>query len=224
MFLLVVSASCVWRAPAPAPSAQADIQVFLASFQVFVAKYVDAFNAKDVAQIHALYHPSVLACITPETKTFYDGVMATRWRNPIPADYTFQVSAVNEHNAKTLEAMARFPIPPAHELQIDYQQGDDLGSVRLWLVWEHDRLYSDAPCAREQALQQYRDDAAAREAFTARHRALAAAIVEPLRSQLVALVQAHETGEAVRQYKEASRLDYRTSLFVIDDLAHEWRP
>jgi hypothetical protein len=28
-------------------------------------------------------------------------------------------------------------------------------------------------------------------------------------------------GEAVRQYKEASGLDYRMSMFVIDDLAPE---
>jgi hypothetical protein len=75
-----------------------------------------------------------------------------------------------------------------------------------------------------QALKKYRDDAPAREEFTARHRALAAAIVEPLRSQLVALVRAHKTGEAVRRYKDASGLDYRTSIFVIDDLAHEGRP
>jgi hypothetical protein len=62
------------------------------------------------------------------------------------------------------------------------------------------------------------------EVFTARHRALAVAITEPLRSQLVALVRAHKTGEAVRQYQEASGLDYRMSMFVIDDLAHEGRP
>ena len=129
--------------------------------------------------------------------------------------------AVNQNNVKAIESMARFPIAPAQEVQIDYQQGDDVGSVTLWLVREKNRLYSDAPCATEHALKQYRDDAPAREAFTVRHRAIAAAIAEPLRSQLVALIQAHKTAEAIRQYKEASGLDYRMSMFVIDDLAHE---
>ena len=31
-------------------------------------------------------------------------------------------------------------------------------------------------------------------------------------------------GEAVRQYKEASGLDYRMPMFGIDDLAHEGHP
>ena len=185
---------------------------------------VAAFNARDTARLYALYHPSVLACITSESKSFYDGALAVQWRDPIPASYTFRVLAVNEGNVRALEAMARFPIPPAQEVQIDYQQGDDVGSVTLWLVREKNRLYSDAPCATEQALKEFRDDAPAREAFAAQHRAIAVAVAEPLRSQLVALLRAHKTAEAIRQYKEASGLDYRMSMFVIDDLAHEGRP
>jgi hypothetical protein len=214
MSLLAASVLCTWCVSAHAQSSQADIKSF-------VGKYVAAFNAKDMTRLHALYHPSVLACFTPETKSYYDGAMAVQWRDPIPASYTFRVMPVNENNVKALESIARFPIPPAQEVQIDYQQGDDVGSVTVWLVRENNRLYGDAPCATEQALQQFRDDAPAREEFNARHRALAAAIAEPLRSQLVALVRAHKTGEAVRQYKDASGQDYRMAIFVIDDLAHE---
>ena len=195
-----------------------------AEIKSFVAKYVAAFNARDAARLYALYHPRVVACITPESKPYYDGALAVQWRDQIPATYTFRVMPVNENNVKALESIARFPVPPAQEVQIDYQQGDDVGSVTVWLVRENNRLYSDAPCATEQALKQFRDDAPAREAFTAQHRAIAAAITEPLRSQLVALVRAHKTGEAVSKYKEASGLDYRMAMFVIDDIAHEGRP
>ena len=161
--LFVVSASCVWPARAEAQSAQAqlghaDIRLVVADLQVFVEKYVAALNAKDVAQIRALYHTSVLACITPETASYYDGLLAAQWRTPIPADYSFRVSAVNDKRVKALESMGRFPIPPARELQIDYQQGDEPGTVTLWLVWEKDRLYGDAPCATEQTLRRSRND------------------------------------------------------------------
>src|SRR5471030_1700488 len=83
----VASASCVWSANARAQSAQPDIKVF-------VAKYVAAFNAKDVARIYALYHPRVVACITPESKSYYDDAMAFQMRDPIPASYTFRVMPV----------------------------------------------------------------------------------------------------------------------------------
>jgi hypothetical protein len=217
MWLFVAGVSCAPCASLEAQSAQADIKVF-------IAKYVAAFNARDTARLYALYHPSVLACITPESKPYYDGALDVQWRDPIPPSYTFRVMPVNDNNVKALEAIARFPIPPAQEVQIDYQQGDDVGGVTVWLVRKNNRLYSDAPCATEQALKEFRDDAPAREAFAAQHRAIAAAIAEPLRSQLVALLRAHRTAEAIRQYKESSGLDYRMSMFVIDDLAHEGRP
>ncbi len=175
--LLAASACCAWRASAQAPSTQADIKVF-------VAKYVAAFNSKDVARIYALYHPRVVACITPESKSYYDDAMAFQMRDPIPAGYTFRVMPVNENNVKALETMARFRIAPAQEVQIDYQQGNDLGSVTLWLVRENNRLYSDAPCATEETIKQFRDDAPARQEFTARHRAIAAAIAEPAAARL----------------------------------------
>jgi SnoaL-like protein len=212
--LLVASVSSAWCASAQAQSSQVEIKSF-------VAKYVAAFNARDAARLYALYHPAVVACITPETKSYYDGALAVQWRDQIPATYTFRVMPVNEDNVKALESIARFRIRPAQEVQIDYQQGDDVGSVTVWLVRENNRLYSDAPCATEEALKQFRDEAPAREAFTAQHRALAAAVAEPLRSQLIALVRAHKTAEAITKYKEASGLDYRMAIFVIDDLAHE---
>jgi hypothetical protein len=54
--LFVMSVSAASCARAQAQAVQADIKAF-------VAQYVAAFNARDVARIHALYHPKSLACI-----------------------------------------------------------------------------------------------------------------------------------------------------------------
>ena len=43
------------------------------------------------------------------------------------------------------------------------------------------------------------------------YKALAAGTKEPLRSQLIALLREHKTGEATRRNKEASGQDYETS-------------
>ena len=59
-------------------------------------QYVAAFNAKDLARLYALNYSKSGACITPATKDFYAGSLAMQMRDPIPANYTVAVSAVNE--------------------------------------------------------------------------------------------------------------------------------
>jgi hypothetical protein len=198
----------------------AQSQAAPADVKAFVAQYVAAFNAKDVARIHALYHPKSLACITPESKGFYDGEMAAAWRNPIPANYTFKISAVNEDNLKVIEQLGSFPVRPNQELQINYQNADGSGGIVLvYLVQDKGRWFDNYPCASEQTLKQYRDAAPAREKHAAHYKALAEGIKEPLRSQLIALLREHKTGEAISRYREASGQDYGTSISVIDVLA-----
>jgi len=42
-------------------------------------------------------------------------------------------------------------------------------------------------------------------------------------AQLIALLREHKTGEATKRYKETSGQDYRTAIFVIDQLVSEAR-
>jgi hypothetical protein len=212
--LILVSLCAPYGARAQSQASQAEVKAL-------ITEYVGAFNAKDLTRMHALYDPKALPCITPENKDFYDGALESEWRDPIPANYTFRVSAVNESNLKALESLGSFPVKPAQELQIDYQQRDDSGSTILYLVRENGRLLIDEGCANEQALKKFHDEAPARAKFLAQEKALAAAIKEPLRSQLMALLHEHMRSEAIKRYKEASGQDYRTAIFVIDVLAHE---
>src|SRR5579862_7920224 len=171
---------------------QAQSQPSQAEAKAFVSQYVAAFNAKDAARWEALFTAETRACITSENKDYYDTTRAMTWRDPIPANYTFTVSAVNEGNLKAIETFGRFPLKPERELHIDYQQGDDLGSVVVYMVHEKGRWMADQPCATEQTLKQYHADAAANAKLTAQYKALAAAIQEPLRSQLLKLLHEHE--------------------------------
>jgi len=202
------------RAQSRAPQANA---------KAFVTEYVAAFDAKDAAGLQALYDSKSRACIAAEDRDYYDVALAVTWRDRIPANYTFTVSAVDENNLKAIETFGRFPLKPTRELHIDYQQGDDLGTVVVYLVQENGRWLADQPCPTEQTLKQFRDDAPARKEREARYKSLAGAIREPLRSQLIALLRDHETGEAIEHYKEASSQDGQTAMFVIDELALETR-
>lgn len=201
--------------------AQAQDQPSPAEAKAFAAQYVAAMNAKDVARVLTFFHPKSVACITPDTKDYYDGAMKVSVSESIPANYTFSVMAVNEDNLKAIESMARFPVKPTSELHIDYQQGDDAGSVVLWLARENGRWFADQPCATEQTLKEFRDGAAARKEAMARYKSLADSIKDPLRSDLIAMLRKHETGSATDRYHKASGQDMKTSMFVINELKAE---
>jgi hypothetical protein len=70
-----------------------------------------------------------------------------------------------------------------------------------------------------QAIQDFRDSAADRE----RYRAVAAAIKEPLRSQLLSMLRAHQDGEAATRYQQVAGGDMRTAMLVINGLKDQLR-
>ena len=189
----------------------------------FVAQYVAATNAKDTARLRSFLYPKSLACIMPENKDYYDA-MASHIGEPIPPNYKFSVMPVNEGNLKALEGMGqRWTVKPMQELHIDYQQGDDVGSYIVYLIHENGRWFQDFPCATDAAIKQYRDNAVANEAALAHYKALAADIKDPLRSELLGLLRAHETGRATDRYHEATGQDYKTSMYVMNELKTQVR-
>ncbi len=215
MFLIAI---CYFAAPG------AQAQTTPPDVKAFVGQYVAAVNAHDAKRLYTMYDPKSLACITPENKSFYDDMMSHRLGDPIPPNYTFKVSAVNESNLKALESIGgRPPVQPTQELQIDYQIGDDGGSVVVYLVRENGRLFDDEFCATDDYIKKYRENAAANAKLLAEYKATADAIKEPLRGQLMTLLSQHKTAEAIDRYKAASNQDTKTSMYVINALAQEAR-
>lgn len=191
--------------------------------QEFVKQYVAAWNAKDLARLYALNYSKSAACITPASKDFYEGSLRMQMRDPIPPNYTVAVSAVNENNLKALESLGRFPVHPAREMHIDYQQGEDGGSVVVYLVRENGRWTDDFPCASEASLKEFHDNAAENARLMAHYKAIADGIKQPLRSELVTMLRAYQTGRATDRYHQASGQDMKTSMYVINALKDETR-
>lgn len=101
-------------------------------------------------------------------------------------------------------------------MHIDYQypNSNDGGQLILWLVRQIGRWMSDFPCMTEVGMKEFRDSASAREQY----RTIAAAMKEPLRSQLIAMLRKHQSGEASTRYHEATGSDMPTSMLVINAL------
>ncbi len=187
----------------------------------FVTQFVAATNAGDKVQQRLLLYPKSLACITPGNKGYYDA-MASHRGEPIPPNYKFSVLPVNQGNMKALKSMGqRWTVEPSQELHIDYQEGDDLGGYVVYLIHENGRWFYDYPCATDAAIKEYRDNAAANEASLAHYEAVASAIKEPLRSELLGLLRARKTAVAIDRYHEATGQDYKTSMYVLNALKKE---
>jgi hypothetical protein len=201
--------------------ANAQNQAVPEDVRAFAVRYVAAINAKDAAQIRAMYNSKSLACITPQTKDFYDAVMPVHSSDHVPAGYTISLLPVNEDNLKALADSETFPVKPLNELHIDYQQGEESGTVIIWLERENGRWVGDFPCATETALKRYRDQTPQRKELEAHYKALADGIPEPLRSELIAMLRDHKRSSAVNRYHDGSGQDYKTSMFVINDLEQQ---
>jgi hypothetical protein len=187
--------------------------------KAFAAEYVAAFNARDKARLESLNLPQSRACITPANSEIYDSLLSMQMRDHVPPGYMLSLMPVNEGNLKALANDEYFPVKPERELHIDYQypETNDGGQLILWLVRQQSRWMGDFPCMTAHGIKEYRNNAAAREHY----KTIAAAIQQPLRSQLLAMLRVHKTGEAETRYQQATGADIRTAMLVINSLQDE---
>jgi hypothetical protein len=184
--------------------------------KAFAAQYVAAYNAKDPARLQSLYLPQSRACITPAVKAVYDEMASMEMHDRVPPGYLLSLMPVNQGNLSAFATDVYFLAKPERELHIDYQypNTNDGGQLILWLVRQNGRWMSDFPCMTEHGIKSFRDNAAARE----RYRAIAAEIKDPLRSQLISMLRAHQTGEASTRYRQATGSDMKTAMLVVNAL------
>ena len=187
-----------------------------ADVKAFAAEYVAAWNAKDPARLSRLIVPGSRACVTAENRAVYDEIERTDMRDAVAAGYLLSLMPVNEGNLKAMASQGYLLVKPERELRIDYDYPNtrDGGQLLLYLVHENGRWMSVFPCMTARAIQDYRDDAADR----AHYKAIAAGIKEPLRSELMAMLQKHQRGEAEERYKGATGCDMRTAMLVVTAL------
>lgn len=190
-----------------------------ADVKAFAAEYVAAYNSKDESRLLALYLPESRACITPANKDIYDTMASVSLHDQVAPGYLLSFTPVNQGNLKAFAADMYFAVKPESELHIDYQYPNtrDGGQLILWLVRRNGRWMSDFPCMTEQGIKSFRDNASARE----KYKTMAAAIQEPLRSQLIAMLRQHQLGEAEERYQKATGSDMRTSMLVVNALQEQ---
>ncbi|HUN84886.1 MAG TPA: hypothetical protein VMU48_10925 [Terracidiphilus sp.] len=183
--------------------------------KAFAAQYVAAYNSHDLARLESQYLPQSRACVTPANKDVYEALSMQR-SDSVPPGYLLSLMPVNDGNLKAFASQMYFLAKPERELHIDYQYPGtvDSGQLLLWLVRQNGRWMADFPCMTADAIKSYRDDAPDREHY----KAIAAAIKEPLRSKLIAMLRLHKLGEAETLYKQVTGGDMQTATLVVSAL------
>ena len=187
-----------------------------ADVKAFAAEYVAAYNSRDSGRVMGLNVPE-WHCVTPANKDVYDALVRAMTHDPITSGYSLMLMPVNEQNLKAFAQDTYFPVKPERELHIDWQYPHtvDSGQVVLYLVHRNGRWSTDPPCMTPKAIKDFRDDAPGR----AKYKEMAAKIKDPLRRELLAMLQKHQTGEAEERYKAATGCDMKTATLVVTSLA-----
>jgi hypothetical protein len=204
--------------------APAQAQSIPRTVDALTAAYVRAFNAKDVSTLRSLLHPASIACITPESRYFCDEMLAVHIRDPIPATYHVEMKPVANNLELPGKGWAEFPVRPTQQIRLTFSRGpEESADLIVWAMRQGNRWYQVEPCLTATALQTLKADEPARKARVAEAQARVAAIQEPLRSELKALIRQGRTVTAEKRYQAATGSDLESAMLVIYHLTPEAR-
>jgi hypothetical protein len=185
--------------------------------EALARRFVAAVNAGDaIAQVDLL-HPATRACLTEETRDFFDEVLARERAHPIPPRYRVAVTPVDPGAPLLMEGAFTYAVRPSHQLQLDWDTGAQAsrGVVR-YLARDGEAWRIVIGCPTAETLRRGRAARAEQARRQAEARGLVDALPAPLRAELAGLLREGRTVEAVRRYREATGADLATARTVVE--------
>ena len=175
-----------------------------------------AAQTKDTAPLMRFIHPQVLACITSESRDFFEANAAREITHDLKGPYN--VSKIAPVSGPTLLSAFLpgdgfpFPIAPTYEAQIDW--GDT--HFMISLAPAAGSWYEVLPCPNEKGVAFLREQAAAGAVQKQRAQQLVSEMKDPLLGELKALLKQGQIIDAIRRYQAATGADLTTAKTVID--------
>lgn len=115
------------------------------AFQEFVASYMAAVNARDIAKFTELAHPKCVKAVRKDNDWFKNRFEVA----PIPAKPRIFVYAIDADSPLPFAAAASVAVRPTHKIQIswDLSPDEEAGEV-CWVVMEEGKWREVIPEAR----------------------------------------------------------------------------
>jgi hypothetical protein len=193
--------------------------------RAFVEHYVAALRSQDSVQLKDLVHPASRACISPETRDYFDFMFAKdlSYGAALRGGYSLTHFGPLDSDAETaseLGGMLPNPVKPTHQFQIDTPfDGNNRSLAILRMAAEHaGSWFIVLGCPTPKAVEFFRERRAEGERQRARARQLADALHEPLLTEIRNLLAQRRRVEAVKRYQREANVDLTTASQVVDTL------
>jgi hypothetical protein len=183
----------------------------------FVKPWMEALRSKDKARVEQLLHPAVRACITPETKEFFDSAFEHQAESDLSGPYRVTKIAPMRQPPPTFlpEEDVKYPVQPTYELDIDIKPGN----VYIQFLAPFNGSWFDViPCPSEKGLAHIRELRKRGEEQKNRAAQLVAELKDPLRAELKDLLRQQREMDAIKKYQTAAGVDLTTAVLVINAL------
>jgi hypothetical protein len=190
----------------------------------FVKPWIEALRSKDAARIRQFTHPLVRACATESTKLYFDYLSNNELSLAVTGAYEVTSVTALTGPAPLLMLPAdgfAYTVQPKYQVQIDFKE-TNLSAVR-WVAASNGRWFEVFPCPNEKGIAFLREKMNGREEQVKKAEYLAAAIREPLLSELKTALAGGQKIAAIKKYQQAAGVDLTTAVMVIDALQQPGR-
>lgn len=192
----------------------------------FAADFVAALKSQDAERIKANYHPAVRACMSEETRAFFDIIVADDLRSGRRLD-VYKVAALKPVTGPASLLILppdgfAYPVAPTHQVQIDAKTGPYSAFVVLrYLAPAAGRWYVVYPCPNARGMAFIAQMTAERARQAAEGRKLLEAVTPELRAEITGLVAEGHLIDAIARYRQATGADDRSAHQVVAAISAE---
>jgi len=189
----------------------------------FVKDYLSAMQSKNRAAAMNLLHPALRACVTSQTRPFFDSIVTQQMDGFPSGPYShLHISPVKPKSDPSLWNFVPaksfpYPVKPTYDVEIGF--GNDavtLFSDLLEVAPSGGSWYWVTACPNSAGMQFMRTLQTQAAAQKAKAKKLAALVHEPLLSQIKELIAAHDTIGAAQAYQKAKGGDLVTAAAIVD--------
>ena len=191
--------------------------------QTFANEYVSAITGSDIERYKKLLHPRTRACINAENADFFNKIFERRVRRVAknPRMSVEKVRDASVFSSAKSNGMS-YPSRPSHVIHLNLvPSGSRQYQVSAFVVRENGIWYEVIPCPSARSLVAMREAQRKDAEENLRARALADSLQEPMRGELLALLQQTGPVSAAKWYAETTQVDLAFARRVVKALEQD---
>lgn len=191
--------------------------------QTFANEYLSAITGTDIERYKKLLHPRTRRCINAENADFFNRIFERRVRR-VAKNPRMSVEKVRDPSvfSSARSNGMSYPARPSHVIHINLvSTGSKQYQVSASVVRENGIWYEVIPCPSAKSLVMMREAQRKDAEENLKARAMADSLQEPMRAELLALLQQTGPVSAAKWYAETTQVDLSFARRVVKALEQD---